>query len=147
MLVSAAVSTLGSAGAALVASPVAGAASSRQAIVDVTAHGAVGDGITVDTPAIQRAVDAAQTEGGIVFVPPGHYRVRTPGLRITRPVQLQGVGWETPLARATPESLNGSWLYCDDPTTAVISLQGESATAAPRGTIVRDLAIRHLQPR
>ncbi len=106
----------------------------------------MGDGITVDSPAIQRAVDAAQTQGGIVLVPPGHYRIRNPGIWITRPVQVQGVGWETPVARATSESLHGSWLYCDDPTTAVISLQGESATVAPRGAIVRDLAIRHLQP-
>jgi hypothetical protein len=144
-LVSAALSTLGGAGGALLPSSLA-AAASRQAIVDVTSHGAVGDGITVDTPAIQSAVDTAQAQGGIVLFPPGHYRVRNPGIRITRQVQLQGVGWETPLARAAPESLNGSWLYCDDPTTAVISLQGESATAAPRGASVRDLAIRHLQP-
>lgn len=45
-------------------------------IYDVCCYGAVGDGLTDDQPAIQRAIDAASTAGGgVVYVPTGTYRV------------------------------------------------------------------------
>ena len=40
---------------------------------DVRAFGAVGDGVTKDTAAIQRALDACAKTGGTVVVPPGTY--------------------------------------------------------------------------
>ena len=40
---------------------------------DVTAYGAVGDGTTDDTNAIKAAIAAA--EGGLVYFPPGQYRI------------------------------------------------------------------------
>lgn len=43
---------------------------------DVTEFGAIGDGKTDDTDAIQRAIDACRENGGgVVFVPPGQYVV------------------------------------------------------------------------
>jgi hypothetical protein len=39
------------------------------------AFGAAGDGATDDTAALQRAIDAAAEQGGVVYLPPGHYRV------------------------------------------------------------------------
>jgi len=44
--------------------------------VSVTDHGAVGDGVTDDTAAVQAAITAAQTTGGggVVFFPEGAYR-------------------------------------------------------------------------
>lgn len=42
---------------------------------DVRAFGAVGDNSTDDTSAIQAAIDAAKEESGMVFFPPGQYRV------------------------------------------------------------------------
>jgi polygalacturonase len=43
---------------------------------DVRAFGAVGDGQTDDTAAIQKAVDTAQQ--GTVYLPPGVYRITAP---------------------------------------------------------------------
>ena len=40
---------------------------------DVRAFGAMGDGATKDTAAIQRALDACAKTGGTVVVPPGTY--------------------------------------------------------------------------
>lgn len=53
---------------------------------DVRASGATGDGRTLDTAAIQRAIDLAATGGGIVVVPRGRYRCFT--LRLASDVTL-----------------------------------------------------------
>lgn len=55
--------------------------------------GAVGDGATDDTAAIQAAVDACDAAGGgVVFFPPGTYNVTQVALAGTTNVQLQGSG-------------------------------------------------------
>ena len=67
---------------------------------DVTdpAYGAVGDGTTNDTLAIQAAIDAAEAaDGGIVFFPPGEYLVSDTDadgycLEIEDGITLMGVG-------------------------------------------------------
>ena len=41
---------------------------------DITAYGAVGDGLTDSTAAIQKALDDAAAVEGKVIVPPGKYR-------------------------------------------------------------------------
>ena len=48
---------------------------------DVTAFGAKGDGTTLDTAAVQGALDAAAVAGGgsVVFPPPGRYLIGAPG--------------------------------------------------------------------
>ena len=43
--------------------------------VNVLDHGATGDGKADDTPAIQRALNAAATQGGICYLPSGRYRL------------------------------------------------------------------------
>ncbi|MHC4913976.1 MAG: glycoside hydrolase family 28 protein [Planctomycetota bacterium] len=49
---------------------------SGEAVFDVRERGAAGDGRTLDTSAIQRAVDeCAASGGGMVYVPPGDYLV------------------------------------------------------------------------
>jgi RimJ/RimL family protein N-acetyltransferase len=47
----------------------------RGAVVDVRDTGAAGDGVQLDTPAVQRAIDAAAERGGIVRVSRGSYRI------------------------------------------------------------------------
>src|SRR5690348_16243029 len=59
---------------------------------DVRAFGAVGDGKADDTVAIQQAIDhTAMTTQGIVFFPPGAYKI-TERLKLDRNVDLMGVG-------------------------------------------------------
>jgi len=54
-------------------------------IFNVRDYGAVGDGSTFDAPAIQAAINAAQTtvSGGRVYFPPGIYNTRTTTISIT----------------------------------------------------------------
>lgn len=54
---------------------------------DVRSHGAAGDGVALDHPAFQRAIDAcAARGGGMVVVPPGRYRCGT--IRLKSRVRL-----------------------------------------------------------
>lgn len=60
-------------------------------VIDVRTFGAKGDGVTDDTAAIQRALDAAEAAGGgIVFAPEGTYGFTQ--LNIRASVTLCGVG-------------------------------------------------------
>src|SRR5262245_30700964 len=72
----------GSLGIAATALPAASLAATKQApssssstgIYDVRTFGATGDGKTVDTPAINKAIEtAAAAGGGVVLFPPGVY--------------------------------------------------------------------------
>jgi polygalacturonase len=59
-------------------------------------YGAVGDGITDDTIAIQAALDAAATAGGgVVYLPAATYVVSN--LTLDTNVTLCGAGWATVL--------------------------------------------------
>ncbi|WP_420145461.1 rhamnogalacturonidase [Sphingobium sp.] len=58
---------------AMAAAPVR-ATGSLTGFHDVRAYGAKGDGVVIDSPAFNRAIDAAsKAGGGTVIVPPGHY--------------------------------------------------------------------------
>ncbi len=70
-------------------------AAGAQSPINVLDHGAVADGTTDDTAAIQAALDAAAAdEGGIVFMPKGKYLVEG-SLTIPTGVALRGE-WEGP---------------------------------------------------
>jgi hypothetical protein len=58
------------------------------------AYGATGDGSTDDTAAINAAIAAlnATTRGGVLFFPPGTYRVTAALTAITKPAQILGGG-------------------------------------------------------
>lgn len=82
--------------------------------VSVVEYGAVGNGITDDTDAIQSAIDALPEEGGTVFFPAGTYYVpisaQLPALLLPdAPVVLQGVsrGASVIVTEASPAS-NGN---------------------------------------
>ena len=97
-------------------------------------YGAKGDGAYDDAPAIQAAIQAAAAHGGgIVWVPPGLYRLGS-GLTISNQVILAGAGWGPPYTPA-----NGSTLYVTRTDFVPVTIKG-------RGTTVRDLAVYHEQP-
>lgn len=74
-------------------------------------YGAVGDGLTNDTAAVQRAIDATQNGGSLYF--PGGFKFLVSGLTATGEIHWQGPG--------------GSWLRDRAPNGAVIIL-GDNAT-------------------
>jgi hypothetical protein len=80
-------------------------------VFNVTDYGALGDGTTDDTTAIQAAVDAAEVSGGTVYFPTGTY-VAT-GLTVTATVLLRGDG-ETSLIKSITSS-----------TTTILSITGD----------------------
>lgn len=72
-------------------------------------YGADPNGSNDSTVHIQNAVNAAQNAGGgIVWFPPGKYKVTSP-IEITKQVILSGVG-------CNPGTFEGSWLYLSDPS-------------------------------
>jgi len=78
--------------------PPAGPAS---ATFDVRTYGAVGDGVTIDTPAVNRAIEAAAAKGGgTVFFPAGTYACYT--IRLKSHVSLHLDAGATILAASIP---------------------------------------------
>ncbi|HUI08876.1 MAG TPA: glycosyl hydrolase family 28-related protein [Bacteroidota bacterium] len=71
--------------------------------LNVVEYGARADATTDNTRAFQKALDAAQQQGGIVFVPAGTYRVAGP-LNVPQCVTLRGA-WDA------PHSEKGSAIY------------------------------------
>lgn len=59
--------------------------------IDVRAFGAVGDGNTDDAPAIQAAINQGEQVHGIVYFPPGTYKITT-RLIVRRNVDVVGTG-------------------------------------------------------
>lgn len=64
-------------------------------IYNVLDFGAKGDGKTDDTTAFQKALDEAGKEGGVVFVPPGNYLIKS-HLSVPPNVTLEGVAKAPP---------------------------------------------------
>ncbi|WP_433609672.1 glycoside hydrolase family 55 protein [Dactylosporangium sp. CA-139114] len=67
-----------------------GGGTPARAIFDVREMGATGDGKTDDTEKLQKAIDAAQPTGGVVYLPPGVYL--TGRLTLHSRVHLRGAG-------------------------------------------------------
>jgi hypothetical protein len=47
--------------------------SAQSTFINVKEYGAVGDGVVLETPAIQEAIDKSALSGGVVYFPPGKY--------------------------------------------------------------------------
>jgi polygalacturonase len=60
-------------------------------VINVRDFGAMGDGNTTDTAALQEAIDSSDPNGGIVFLPPGTYLL-TGTLTLPSNVELRGSG-------------------------------------------------------
>ncbi len=86
----------------------------------ITDFGAVGDGVTDCTAAIQTAIDkaAAEVSGGLVLVPPGVFRTGT--VKLCPHVSLQGTaGWGFRSLGGSVLQFNGSGLSLVDITGAL----------------------------
>ena len=64
------------------------------AMVNVFDFGAVGDGSTDDTTAIQAAIDSLSSTGGVVYMPAGTYKVTTGITLADNNVKVKGEGWK-----------------------------------------------------
>ncbi len=68
-------------------------ADGERPIVNVRDHGATGDGLANDSPALAKAMEEAAKTGAIVFLPPGTYRVDETVV-VPSGVELLGAGRE-----------------------------------------------------
>ena len=75
------------------------------AVFDVRRFGAVGDGKTIDSPAINRALEAAGAKGGTVYVPAGIYACYS--LRLQSAIAIYIEQGATLLAADTPHVRRG----------------------------------------
>ena len=97
-------------------------------VVSVKDFGAVGDGVTDDTSAIQAAIDSTQVTGGSLFFPQGTYNI-TEELRVdyrgktgapnTNPTRLDliGDGKGNSVLNIKTDSINGLKIMGDNPLT------------------------------
>lgn len=74
-------------------------------VYDIRDFGAVGDGVADSTTGFQAAIDAAVTNGGIVFVPPGVFRI-TAALVMRSFVSVMGTGWKSIIKLGNGVNLN-----------------------------------------
>lgn len=112
------------------------------AVINVkhSAYGAVGDGVTDDTAAIQAAINAAKAtgmEGGTVVFPRGRYKFTTLSLDDSRNIQLVGVGSD-----ASGTSLGSATVRPELLCAATGSATGISLRSC-QGITFRNLRIRY----
>lgn len=104
-------------------------AANAQLVHSVKAYGAVGDGTTNDLGAVQSAIAAADAAGGgVVFFPPGTYRV-TNRIDVPYGVSLVGLG-----PGCTTLSL-------DSGTAKLIEVEGEVSTSYGYANVIRGLTL------
>lgn len=63
-------------------------------IYNVRSFGAVGNGVTDDTKSIIDTIKAIDDDGGILFFPPGTYRI-TSTIMLNKKIRIQGVGFDS----------------------------------------------------
>lgn len=101
--------------------------------VDVRDFGAVGNGSTNDAPAIQAAINALGTAGGVVQFGPRTYRVASAITINSNSVRLQGAGFTEGGGPG-----DGTWITVDLTGFTPFTFSGVAA----RGSVVRDIAFR-----
>lgn len=69
---------------------------------DVTTYGAIGDGVTDDTTAIQDALAAIPSTGGLLYFPAGTYKYTGSTLTLDRNITVMGDGGGTQIITITP---------------------------------------------
>jgi len=109
--------------------------------ISVKDFGAVGDGVTDDTAAVQAAINGAQTLGKILYFPAGNYRL-TSALTITYGMTIAG---NSPVVKglAAADLFNGTFLYFDHTGKGVNILNTNGAIT---DILVTDIGTRRNQP-
>lgn len=79
--------------------------------------GAVGDGVTDDTAALQSWLNSAPVTGGILYLPAGKYLVPNGGLTRTGPVTIIGAG-----AGGYETASGGARILCSSSTATLLTL-------------------------
>ena len=69
-------------------------------VFNVKAYGAVGDGVADDTHAIVAAINATPATGGVIYFPPGLYKIISV-ITVDKPVTILGAGMNASVIRAT----------------------------------------------
>jgi hypothetical protein len=102
----------------------------RGPLFNVKSFGAKGDGRADDQPAIQQAIDAAEAAGGgVVFFPPGVFRVNV-DMANRRPIVVRRGHM---VLRGSGATKGGTILLVDEPTLKVKAAKGAAGDAAPGG--------------
>jgi hypothetical protein len=118
-------------------------------VYDVKAYGAVGDGVTNDTAAIQAAINAAKLTGGIVYFPPtgtttylcGALNLTDIGAESNWGVILMGAGWQsTRLSIASGLSAT-NWLDCTGSLALTICQMKLGISSTPSATAEAECGI------
>ena len=119
-------------------------------VVSVRDFGALGDGATDDTAAIQRAIDQilfggfALTQPKLrrqIFFPPGNYLISS-SIKIPSYLFIRGSGQERTTIRQT--SGTGAVFQLKDSSNNVDSLYGQLGAATVRYVTVQDITLQHL---
>jgi hypothetical protein len=104
---------------------------------DVKNYGAVGDGTTDDTGAIQAALAAIPLTGGVLYFPPGRYKYSGSTLTLDRQITVEGDGGGTEASSLT-----------DSPALALSTIDSASATGTlftvtANGCMFKNLELRN----
>lgn len=98
---------------------------------NVKDYGAKGDNATDDTAAIQAAIDALGSQGGVVFLPPGNYLLNGANpLNLNEPITLMGAGHGATTIRIGAAFTGSSAITIgsDDCMIQGLQLRGASST-------------------
>jgi hypothetical protein len=103
----------------------------RNIFTNVKDYGAVGDGVADDTAAIQAAITALGSQGGVVYLPPGNYLLNGANpINLAAPVTLQGAGHGATTIRIGASFTGSSaiTISSDDCMIQGLQLRGVSTT-------------------
>lgn len=105
------------------------------AVANVCDFGALGDGSTIDTTAIQAAFDSVPSTGGHVYFPAGEYILDASVTCANKPILISGDGIDITILRWTGAAMAGAnGIVYTNTQQAVFTLRDMSLEAQPNPT-------------